>query len=55
LADIVYNCQANQVSQVWVAGHLKVNHGKLTELDQYALITTAKEWAAKIKEGMSAQ
>ncbi|HDZ57690.1 MAG TPA: TRZ/ATZ family hydrolase [Pseudomonas xinjiangensis] len=51
VSQLLYTCTAAQVSDVWVAGQEKVRSGKLTHIDQAALLSEAQEWARQIQRG----
>jgi len=48
LSQIVYSSNAEQVSDVWVAGRHLLDHGELTHIDQADVIQRASEWQRKI-------
>lgn len=50
VSQIVYTAGREQVSHVWVNGKLKVENGRLTQLDHEQLITMAQEWRDKIQK-----
>jgi len=49
IAQLIYSCSRDQVSDVWVAGVQRVNNKKVVDLDEADLIHKAQVWAKKIK------
>jgi 5-methylthioadenosine/S-adenosylhomocysteine deaminase len=48
LSHLVYVAGRDQVSHVWVDGSLKVDNGRLTELDLMDLKARAAYWSGKL-------
>jgi 5-methylthioadenosine/S-adenosylhomocysteine deaminase len=48
ISQIVYAAGRDQVTDVWVAGKRLLNAGRLTTLDEDAILGRAKEWRDKI-------
>jgi len=48
LSQIVYTADANQVSDVWVAGRHQLEDGKLTRIDETELLQRAAEWQNRL-------
>ena len=48
VSQIVYSCNREQVSDVWIRGKHLLNSRKLTTLDEQQIIARAQEWADKI-------
>jgi 5-methylthioadenosine/S-adenosylhomocysteine deaminase len=51
LSQIVYTANANQVSDVWVAGRHQLEDGKLTRIDESELLQRAAEWQNRLRSG----
>ncbi len=50
VSQIVYSCNREQVSHVWVAGQCLLEDRKLTTLNEQALLSKAQAWEEKLKE-----
>lgn len=50
VSHIVYSCNREQVSDVWVAGQRVLNGRNLTTLNEQSLLSKAKLWNEKLKE-----
>jgi len=48
ISQIVYSCNRNQVTDVWVAGKQLLKERELTTLDEMVVIETTKLWQEKI-------
>ncbi len=48
VANLVYSCQREQVTDVWVAGKHLLKDRQLTSLDEQELINTCQQWNDKI-------
>ncbi len=51
ISQIVYSASRSQVTDVWVAGKQLLKNRVLTTLDEKELISKAKHWGEKIKQG----
>lgn len=51
VSQLLYTCNAAQVSDVWIAGQSKVRAGVLTLADQDGLQQAVAEWAQRIQKG----
>lgn len=49
ISQLVYACNRQQVSDVWVAGQHLLKERVLTTLDQQAILAKARQWAEKIQ------
>ena len=49
ISQIVYSCNRNQVTDVWVAGKQLLKERELTTIDETVVIETTKLWQDKIK------
>lgn len=49
ISQIVYTAGREQVSHVWVNGHLKVKQHQLVNINQQQLLDMAKHWSKKIQ------
>ncbi|NNG14625.1 MAG: amidohydrolase family protein, partial [Gammaproteobacteria bacterium] len=50
VSQIVYATGRHQVTDVWIAGKQLLRDGKLTGMDEVALLKMAKSWEERIKE-----
>ncbi len=50
VSHIVYSCNREQVSHVWIAGKCVLNERKLTTLNEQNLLHKAKVWNQKLRE-----
>lgn len=50
VSQLVYACNRNQVSDVWVAGRHLVRDRELTTLDRQAVLEKARHWRANIAQ-----
>ncbi len=50
VANLVYSCNREQVSDTWVAGKHLLKGRQLTTLDEQELIHTSQQWNAKIAQ-----
>lgn len=48
LSQIVYSASRHQVTDVWVAGQRLVREGRLTHLDEHAVLERIQEWRGRI-------
>ena len=48
VSQVVYTARAEQVSDVWVAGRLQLDRGKLTGIDTADLLGRSEEWRERI-------
>src|SRR4249919_2252894 len=48
VSQLVYACGRQQVSDVWIAGHRKLDRRVLVDLDTDALIANARQWRDRI-------
>lgn len=48
VSQLLYTCNANQVSHVWVAGREKVRDGRLVLADQDGLLAAVDQWSQQI-------
>jgi 5-methylthioadenosine/S-adenosylhomocysteine deaminase len=48
ISQIVYACNRNQVTDVWVAGKQLMKNRVLTSIDEAAVLAKAKIWQEKI-------
>ncbi|PKM30404.1 MAG: N-ethylammeline chlorohydrolase [Gammaproteobacteria bacterium HGW-Gammaproteobacteria-11] len=53
VSQLLYTCNASQVSDVWVAGRAKVRDGRLLLPGQDQLLQSVAHWAQQIKQGDS--
>ena len=51
VSQLVYTADANQVSDVWVAGRHQVEDGSLTRIDENDLLQRASEWQNRLQTG----
>jgi 5-methylthioadenosine/S-adenosylhomocysteine deaminase len=51
VSQLLYTCNASQVSHVWVAGREKVSAGRLTLPDQDGLLEAVTRWSQQIQQG----
>jgi len=51
VSQVVYTADANQVSDVWVAGRHQVEDGNLTRIDENELLQRASEWRSRLHNG----
>tara|TARA_R110001592_G_scaffold65634_5_gene201326 strand:- start:85650 stop:87011 length:1362 start_codon:yes stop_codon:yes gene_type:complete len=51
VSQLLYTCNASQVSHVWVAGREKVSAGRLTLPDQDGLLQAVTQWSQQIQQG----
>lgn len=51
VSQLLYTCNASQVSDVWVAGRQKVKSGQLQLADQDGLLEAVNQWAQQIQTG----
>ena len=51
VSQLLYTCNAAQVSDVWVAGKQKLRAGKLCSLDIGPILQQASELATRIRKG----
>lgn len=51
VSQLLYTCNASQVSDVWVAGRQKVRSGQLQLADQDGLLEAVNQWAQQIQTG----
>ena len=49
LAQIVYACSRQQITDVWIAGQHVLNQRVLTTLDEDALLATARDWQKRLQ------
>lgn len=50
VSQLVYAAGRQQVSDVWIAGRRKLADGRLTDIDQEAVVARARQWRARIAE-----
>ena len=50
IAQLVYSCNREQVSDVWVAGRHQVENGALTQVDEEEILHRSREWQQRIAE-----
>lgn len=50
VSQLLYTCNANQVSHVWVAGREKVRDGRLMLPDQDGLLNAVTQWSQQIQQ-----
>jgi 5-methylthioadenosine/S-adenosylhomocysteine deaminase len=48
IAQLVYACNREQVSDVWVAGRHQVENGDLTQVDEEEILQRSREWQQRI-------
>ncbi|MFN3580906.1 MAG: TRZ/ATZ family hydrolase [Pseudomonas sp.] len=51
VSQLLYACNASQVSDVWVAGKQRVRAGELLLSDQDGLMAAVQHWAQQIQQG----
>ncbi|WP_288376220.1 TRZ/ATZ family hydrolase [uncultured Pseudomonas sp.] len=51
VSQLIYATGRDCVRHVWVAGHHLLDDGRLTQMDEAALIDTARTWGARIRAG----
>ncbi|MBL4865677.1 MAG: TRZ/ATZ family hydrolase [Pseudomonadales bacterium] len=50
ISQLVYSCNSDKVTDVWVAGQRMLDHQHLTTLDESSIVKAAKDWANKIAQ-----
>lgn len=50
ISQLVYACQSQQVSDVWVAGKRLLKNGQLTTLNEHAILTNTQSWQVKLRK-----
>lgn len=50
ISQLVYSCNSDKVTDVWVAGNRMLEHQHLTTLDESSIIKAATDWANKIAQ-----
>lgn len=48
VSQIIYSANKSHIKNVWVAGKQLLNHGKLTRIDEQAILNNAQSWQKKI-------
>ncbi len=49
-SHVVYTAARNDVSHVWIEGRLKVDQGRLTDIDEERLRNNARAWQLRVSE-----
>ena len=50
VSALVYAASRQQVSDVWVAGRALLSEGRLTQIDEQALVAKVNEWQTRLRE-----
>ncbi len=53
VSQLIYATGRDCVRDVWVAGQRLVENHRLTQMDEAALIASAREWGARIRDGQA--
>ena len=48
VSQLVYACGRHQVTDVWIAGHRKLDRGLLVDMDTDGIVANARQWRDRI-------